>query len=86
MFKVQMAEGMSMEQKVPLNEEYEVTNPMTGEKIKTISRMEGNKLISKPVKETPKSISSCDEVIHGKFVVTMTTPGGLLWKQYFVKV
>ncbi|XP_077999198.1 fatty acid-binding protein, liver-like [Glandiceps talaboti] len=87
LFKVKYSEELPVkEHKILLGQEFEVLNEATGEQIKSAATLEGNKLVVKPVVETPKSIFSSDEVIDGKFVVTMTTKTGVTCKQYFVRV
>ncbi|XP_077999199.1 fatty acid binding protein 1-B.1-like [Glandiceps talaboti] len=87
LFKVKYSDTVPVkEHKILLDQEFDVLNEATGEQTKSVATLEGNKIVVKPVVETPKSIFSTDEVIDGKFVVTMTTKTGVTCKQYFVRV
>ncbi|XP_077989920.1 fatty acid binding protein 1-B.1-like [Glandiceps talaboti] len=78
-------DSMKYQHKVPLGEEFETTNHMTGEKSKAIAKMEGNKLVIKDVLDTPKSVSSVSEVIDGKYVITVIAKNGVASKHFYVK-
>ncbi|XP_077989931.1 fatty acid-binding protein, liver-like [Glandiceps talaboti] len=84
-FKVKITDTMAVEHEVTLDKEFETTNAFTGEKSMAIAHMEGNKMVVKPVKETPKSFVTSDEIISGNLVVKMTTANGITCTQTFVK-
>ncbi|XP_077990888.1 uncharacterized protein LOC144445216 [Glandiceps talaboti] len=84
-FKLKISDTITLEYIIIVGEEFEITNHITGEKGKATAKLDGDKLVITPVADSPKAMTTSEEVVDGKLVITLTTKSGVTCKQVYGK-